>query len=73
MIDVHIVKVGLIDHIESAHKRLLNDGAKKIATMASSAIKSGITTQEIEVMISDTISKFLKPLKSKVRNTSANV
>jgi len=61
-----LVKVAIIDPINSAHTKLLTDGAKTIARRVVAMTGSGRTLEECEAFVVDQLSSFIRPVKSKV-------
>ncbi len=61
-----LIKVGIIEPIDTAHRNLLTDGAKTISVRAIAMHKSGKTTGEIEAWISEQMTTFIRPVKAKV-------
>lgn len=66
LISRDLVKKGVIDQFNSAHLRLLKDGAKTIAAGVISKHASGATQSEIEEYITDMLGSFIRPVKSKI-------
>ncbi len=73
LVSRHLVKVGIIDPLESAHIKLLTDGVKTIARRTVALHESGSDLPEIESFISDQVSSFIKPVKAKVKRALKNV
>ena len=67
LVSRHLVKIGIIDPINSAHVRLLRDGSKTIAQRSTAMVKAGATPVEIEAFVEDQIASFIRPVKAKVR------
>lgn len=61
-----LVARGVIDPFNSAHLRLMSDGAKSIAGAVVAKHMAGGELVEIERYVSDVIGSFLKPVKTKV-------
>lgn len=61
-----LVSRGVIDPFNSAHLRLMSDGAKSIAGAVVAKHLAGAEPVEIERYVSDVIGSFLKPVKTKV-------
>jgi hypothetical protein len=61
-----LVARGVIDPFNSAHLRLMSDGAKSIAGAAVAKHMAGAELIEIERHIADVIGSFLRPVKNKV-------
>lgn len=67
-----LIKVGILDNIESAHTKLLTDGKKTIARRVHAMAKAGRTVEECEKFIDDQVSSFLKPMKAKMSRALKN-
>ena len=67
-----IVQNGVIDTFNSAHLRIMKDGAKSIAAGAIAKHASGAELSEIEAYISDILGSFIRPVKSKVARALKN-
>lgn len=61
-----LVQNAVIDVFNSAHLRLLKDGAKSIASGVVSKHSAGAEISEIEAYISDILGSFIKPVKAKI-------
>lgn len=61
-----LVETGVIDPFNSAHVRLMNDGAKTITAAVLSKHQAGANAAEIEAYVADVIGSFLRPVKSKI-------
>ena len=72
LISRELVKNGVIDTFNSAHLRLLKDGAKSIAAGAISKHSSGAELAEVEGYVSDILGSFIKPVKSKIDRVLKN-
>lgn len=68
-----LVEVGVIDPFNSAHVRLMTDGAKAITAAVLAKHQAGISEQEIETYVSDVVGSFIRPVKSKVERNLASV
>lgn len=64
-----IIRRGIIEPIEEAHIRLLQDGASTIVVDAISLHKAGEPEEEIVSVVEKHISSFLKRAKDKVKKT----
>ena len=67
-----MVEVGIIDVFNSAHLRIMADGAKTIAAGVVSKHAAGAADAEIENYVSDILGSFFKPVKGKVARTLKN-
>ena len=72
LISRQIVKDGVIDTFNSAHLRLLKDGAKSIAAGVISKHSGGAELSEVEAYVSDILGSFIKPVKSKITRVLKN-
>ena len=72
LISRDLVKVGVIDTFNSAHLRLLKDGAKSIAAGVISKNSSGAELSEVEAYVSDILGSFIKPIKNKIARVLKN-
>jgi hypothetical protein len=68
-----LVKIGIIDPIDAAHRKILSDGTKTMAKRAMSMVLSGTTAQDLEAFFSEHLSSFIRPVKTKVRRAFKNV
>ncbi len=66
LISRRLVERGVIDIINSAHLRMLKDGAKSITAGVVSKTASGAELKEIENYVSDVLGSFIKPVKNKM-------
>jgi len=64
-----LVKLGIIDPIESAHIKLLTDGAKTIARRATAMHSAERSLDDVEKFVKDQITSFIRPIKAKVART----
>ncbi len=67
-----LVQNGVIDVFNSAHLRLLKDGAKSIAAGATSKYASGANLAEVEAFVSDILGSFIRPVKNKISRALKN-
>lgn len=67
-----LVKDGIIDPIDAAHRRLLTDGAKTMAVRSKALLDSGRPLEDVEEFFRDQIASFIKPVKARVRRTLQN-
>lgn len=72
LISRELVKIGIIDPIDSAHKKLLTDVKKTVATRASAMVSAGKSQEEIEAFVADQITSILRPTKTKIARTLRN-
>lgn len=67
-----LVKIGILDPMNSAHTRMLTDGSKTIAKRLIAKHEAGDNIQELELFVSDQISSYLKPMKNNIKRTLSN-
>lgn len=68
-----LIKVGIIEPIDTAHNKLLTDGAKKIAVRCYAMAKSGKETEQLEMFVKETITSFIRPSKQKAVKTLSGI
>ena len=68
-----LIKLGIIDPINSAHIKLLTDGAKTIARRATAMHSAGRPLEDVEKFVIDQITSFIRPVKSKVARALRDV
>lgn len=73
LVSRELVKSGVIDPIDSAHIKLLTDGAKTITRRTTAMHDAGRSLDEIEKFVVDQISSFIRPMKAKIARTLQNV
>ncbi len=73
LVSRRLVKVGILEPLDSAHIKLLTDGVKTIARRTVALHESGKDLADIEDFISDQVSSFLRPVKAKVARALKNV
>ena len=61
-----LMKVGVIDPIDAAHRKLLTDGAKTIARRLTAMNSGGRSLEDCEAFVKDQMSSFIRPMKAKV-------
>lgn len=61
-----LVQKHIVGEIDAAHIKLLRDGSKTIAVRVTAMVGSGAEPNDIERMVSELISSFIKPMKVKV-------
>ena len=67
-----LVKRGILEPIDAAHRRLLTDGSKTIARRLASMRDAGASVEELEKFVADQVSSFIKPVKNKTAKVLAN-
>jgi len=68
-----LVETGVIDAFNSAHLRLLTDGAKAITAAVVAKHQAGVNEHEIEAYVTDVVGSFIRPVKAKVERNLADV
>lgn len=66
LVDRELVRQGVLNPVDAAHKKLLTDGARTLARRISTKALSGSSVEECEAHISEYISGFIKPLKREI-------
>jgi len=61
-----LVKVGVIEPIDAAHRKLLTDGAKTIARRVTAMTSGGRPLEDCEAFVKDQIASFIRPMKAKI-------
>jgi hypothetical protein len=60
-----LVQIGVIDVVDTAMRKLLAAGCKKIARSAHTMSKAGETLEDIETEVRDEIGQYVKNIKVK--------
>jgi hypothetical protein len=68
-----LILKGVIEPIDSAHRKMLTDGAKTIARRSVAMIGAGRDVDDIEKFIAEQLSSFIKPAKAKIKRALENV
>lgn len=68
-----LITKGVLDPIDSAHRKMLTDGAKTIAVRMVAMIGAGRDVDELEKFIADQISSFIRPAKAIIKRALENV
>jgi hypothetical protein len=68
-----LVKRGIIEPFESAHTRLLTDGAKSIARRCMAMAKADEEVREIEKYVADAVGSFIRPAKAQIIRAMENI
>lgn len=68
-----IVHRFITDPIDAAHRKLLRDGSQTISVRAFAMCEAGASPIELKKLVEDTISSFIKPVKSKVSRAMENL
>jgi hypothetical protein len=67
------IKIGVIEPINTAHIKLLTDGAKTIAVRVKAMVEAERDLTEIEEFVTKQITSFIKPMKARVARGLENV
>lgn len=73
LIHRNLIIHGVIEPIDSAHRKMLTDGAKTIARRSVALIGAGNDVEELEKFIAEQLSSFIKPAKAKIKRALENV
>lgn len=73
LITRELVKVGIIEPLETMLRKLLTDGAKTLSIRIPAMHIAGRTPEEIEVDIQRRISSFIKPMKKRMKRVITDV
>jgi hypothetical protein len=68
-----LIDKAVMDPINSAHLRLMTDGAKTITATVIAKHNSKINDQAIEALVSDLIGSFIKPAKNRIIRNLAEI
>jgi hypothetical protein len=69
LVSRRIIKQGIIDPIEECLTKLLTDGAKTMAIDCHAKALAGRPVQDLEVYISKTMGRFIRPAKERIGRT----
>lgn len=72
LVSRELVQRGIIDRVNTAHTRLLTDGAKSISREIFTMVKAGKTEEDCEVFTRQQMTRFLKPMKDTVDRVIEN-
>jgi hypothetical protein len=64
---------GVLEPIDSAHRKMLTDGAKTIARRSVAMVGADKDADALEKFIAEQISSFIKPAKAKIKRALENV
>lgn len=73
LVNRELIKRGVIEPIDAAHIKLLSDGAKTMARRVVAMTGAGRSVEDCEKYMKDTISSFIRPVKSKVTRQLKNI
>ena len=72
LISRELVKVGVLDPLNSANIKLLTDGSKAMSVRVPAMAAAGVDQVEIQKYIADTITSFIRPGKIKAAKALKN-
>jgi len=72
LVNIKLVKLGVIEHFETMFNKLLTDGAKTIARRITSMHGAGRSVEDCEAFAADQVSSFIKPAKAKIARALRN-
>ncbi len=72
LVDRILIKIGVIEPINTAHVKLLTDGSKTIAVRTKAMLDAGRDLGEVEAFITEQISSFIRPMKAKIARSLKN-
>jgi len=72
LVNIRLVKTGVIEHFETMFNKLLTDGAKTIARRITSMHGAGRSVEDCEAFAADQVSSFIKPAKAKIARALRN-
>ena len=61
-----LIKTGVIDHVEKAHMQILTDGCKTMTKRLTAMHDAGRDALDCEKSMRETITSFIRPMKSKI-------
>jgi len=73
LVNRDLIAKGIIEPIDSAHRKMLTDGSKTIARRSVAMAGAGKEVEEVEKFVAEQISSFIKPAKAKIKRTLENV
>jgi hypothetical protein len=68
-----LIRIGVLEPVDTAHKRMLTDGARTISQRIISLHESGSNAKELEEFVTDQVASFIRPMKAKIKNTMKTV
>ena len=72
LVNRDLIRTGIIEPLNTAHVKMMTDGAKAISVRVPAMAAAGEETVDIERYISGVISSFIKPVAAKVERTIKN-
>jgi hypothetical protein len=73
LVNRDLMKVSVIEPINSAHIKLLTDGAKTIARRVVAMTNAGRPLEDCEYFVADQITSFIRPIKAKISRALKDV
>ena len=67
LISRDLVKVGVIEPFDEAHRRMMSDGASTIVVRVLAMAASGKSDTEMEGFVKDQVASFIKPAKQQIK------
>lgn len=67
-----LVRKGVLDLVDSAHKKLLTDGAQTLSHKIHTMSQSGRSVEDCEKYVSNYLEGFIKPMKRNVKRNLKN-
>ena len=72
LVNRDLIRTGIIEPLNTAHVKMMTDGAKAISVRVPAMAAAGEETVDIERYISGVISSFIKPVAAKVERAIKN-
>lgn len=72
LVNRDLIRVGIIEPLNTAHVKMMTDGAKTISVRVPAMANAGEDKVAIEHYVSDLISSFIRPVAAKVERTLKN-
>ena len=72
LVNRDLIRTGIIEPLNTAHVKMMTDGAKAISVRVPAMAAAGEETVDIERYISGVISSFIKPVAAKVERVIKN-
>lgn len=72
LISRDLVKRSIIDTVDSAHRKMMTDGAKTISVRIVAMVNAGSGKQEVEDLVAEQIGSFIRPAKAKMERVLRN-
>jgi len=66
LVNRELIRLAIIEPINSAHIKLLSDGSKTIARRVTAMHSAGRSLADVEKFVTDQISSFIRPVKVKI-------